>query len=199
VTTSARGILNGLCFLFFFNGWIIQPALAIPVNDLDPAREWRVEAIEISGNATFSDSELTSEMLTKARPWYLFWQDAPVFDPVTFREDLERLRRFYEARGYYQTHITHDLIVDPERSQVHVKIEISEGPPVIVAEVEVEIVGSSLFPPELPIKKGQVFTEESYRKGEDVLRQFFLDRSYAYVTTERRAEVNLDRDQAYVW
>jgi outer membrane protein assembly complex protein YaeT len=199
VTTSARGILNGLCFLFFFNGWIIQSALAIPVDDLEPGREWRVEAIEISGNTTFSDSELTSEMLTKARPWYLFWQDAPVLDPVTFREDLERLRRFYEARGYYQTQITHDLIVDPERSLVHVKIEISEGPPVIVADVEVEIVGSTVFPPELPIKKGQVFTEESYRKGEEVLRQFFLDRSYAHVATERRAEVNLDRDQVRVW
>lgn len=201
MTTCARGILKGGWFLFLLIGWLIftQPAVAIPVDDLDPGREWRVQAIEISGNTKFSDSELAGEMLTRARPWYLFWQEPPVFDPVTFREDLERLRRFYEARGYYETRLTHDLIVDQERSRVRAKIEIVEASPVIVSDVAVEISGSSLFPPELPIKKGQTFTEESYRKGEDMLRQFFLDRSYAHVTTERRAEVDLDQDQVRVW
>src|SRR4029077_3565622 len=38
----------------------------------------------------------------------------------------------------------------------------------------------------------------SYRKGEEVLRQFFLDRGYAYVTTERRAEVNIDANRVSI-
>jgi len=56
-----------------------------------------------------------------------------------------------------------------------------------------------LSPPELPIKDGEIFVEESYRKGEEVLRNFSWRRGYAHVTTARRAEVNLDQDKATVW
>src|SRR5919202_1316641 len=79
------------------------PASAILVDDLPPGKEWRTDGIEISGNKLYSAATLRGQMLTETRPWYLFWQSAPEFDPVTFREDLERLRRFYEARGYYGT------------------------------------------------------------------------------------------------
>jgi outer membrane protein insertion porin family len=194
---SARLILNGVCLA----SWLLfaQPASSVPVDDLEVGREWRVEGIEILGNTKFSDNQLLDELLTKVRPWYLFWQDESIFDAVTFREDLERLRRFYEARGYYETRVDHDLAVDPEGSRLRVKIDISEGAAIVVSDVDLDLSGSPLFPAELPIKKGQVFSEESYQKGEEALRQFYLDQGYAHVATERRAEVNLDRDQVTVW
>jgi len=200
VTTSSPGIRISFFFCFLLIIWIVfaGPGFAIEVDELDAGWEWRVRKIEISGNTKFSANELLREMLTQVRPSYLFWETDNIFDPVTFREDLERLRRFYEARGYYRARVSHDLTVDSENSRVEVKIEILEGPPVIVARVDVEIAGDYLSPPLLPIKQGDIFVEEVYRKGEEVLRQFFLDRGYAHVVTERHAEVNLDQDQARV-
>lgn len=182
-------------------GWVLcaRPVFGIQIEALDAARQWRVERIEVSGNAKFSEGELLGEMLTKVRPWYLFWEQANVFDPITFREDLERLRRFYEARGFYRARVTYDLAVDPETEGIQVKIEIVEGPPVIVTEVNVDVAGSSLLPPELPLKQGDIFVEETYRKGEETLRNFFLEHGYAHVTTTRRAEVHIDQDRANVW
>ena len=177
-----------------------RPVLGIQLEELDAARQWRVEKVEISGNTKFAESEILNELLTKVRPWYLFWEAENSFDPITFREDLERIRRFYEARGYYQTQVTYDLTADPQSGQVEVKIEVLEGPPVIVSEVHVDISDdSSLSPPQLPLKQGEIFVEESYRKGEETLRNFFLEHGYAHVTTERRAEVNLDQNQVIVW
>jgi len=177
-----------------------RPVLGIQLEELDAGRQWRVEKIEISGNTKFAESEILNELLTKVRPWYLFWEAENSFDPITFREDLERIRRFYEARGYYQTQVTYDLTADPQSGQVEVKIEVLEGPPVKVSEVHVDISdGSSLSPPQLPLKQGEIFVEESYRKGEETLRNFFLEHGYAHVTTERRAEVNLDQNQVIVW
>jgi outer membrane protein assembly complex protein YaeT len=200
VTTSSPGICSSLlfCFLLIIGIVFAIPSFAIQVDELDAGREWRLRKIEISGNTKFSSNELLGEMLTQVRPSYLFWQAENIFDPVTFREDLERLRRFYEARGYYRVRITHDLTVDAENSRVEVKIEILEGPPVIVARVDVEITGDSLPLPPPPIKQGDIFVEEVYRKGEEVLRQFFLDRGHAHVVTERQAEVNLDQNQVSV-
>lgn len=195
---------NSIAFLFltgFLTGWFLlaRPVLAIQVDDLDTTREWRVEKIEISGNTHFSDAEILNELLTKVQPWYLFWEAPNLFDPVTFREDLERIRRFYEARGYYQTEVNYDLQTDSEKGLLQVSIRVVEGPPVIVAQVNVEISAGSLSPPEPPLKEGEIFVEESYRRGEDTLRKFFLEHGYAHVTTSRRAEVNLDQDRVRVW
>ena len=63
-------------------------ASAVQVEALDPSREWRVDKIEISGNDHFSDSQLMAEMITQSRPWYRFWEERPLFDPVTFATDL---------------------------------------------------------------------------------------------------------------
>ena len=202
MTTPLALIFNRLFLCFFVAGGVLfaRPVFGIQVEELDAGRPWRVEKIEISGNTSFSGSEILRELLTKVRPWYLFWEAENVFDPITFREDLERIRRFYEARGYYQTHVTYDLTADPQSGQVEVKIEVFEGPPVIVSDVHVEVSdGSSLSPPQLPLKQGEIFVEESYRKGEETLRNFFLEHGYAHVTTERRAEVNLDQNQVIVW
>ncbi|HXV84156.1 MAG TPA: POTRA domain-containing protein, partial [Candidatus Binatia bacterium] len=179
----------------FVTGWVLyaRPTFGVQIEDLDAARQWRVESIEISGNTKFSEDELLGEMLTEVRPWYLFWEEENVFDPITFREDLERLRRFYEARGYYRARVTYDLAMDPQTEGIQVKIDVVEGPPVIVAEVNVDVAVSSLLPPELPLKQGDIFVEETYRKGEETLRSFFLEHGYAHVTTTRRAEVNIDQ------
>jgi len=173
-------------------------AQAVQVEDLDASRQWRIDKIEITGNQKFSGDDLSAEMLTKTRPWYLFWHEAPLFDPVTFKEDLERLHRFYEARGYYGTQVDHDLDVDRQRSRVTAKIEIQEGAPVIVSAVDLQIAGSAAKPAKLPIQSGDVFTETNYQNAEQVLRQFYANRGYAYVSTERHAEVNLDQDQVHI-
>jgi outer membrane protein assembly complex protein YaeT len=178
--------------------YLCETAWAVQVEDLDSSKEWRIEKIEITGNEKFSGDALAGEILTTTRPWYRFWQDPPVFDPVTFKEDLERLRRFYEARGYYGTEVSHDLVVDAEQSRVTAKIELREGAPVIVSAVDVEIAGSALKPEKLPIKSGDVFTEITYQNAEQTLRQFYANQGYAYVTTERHAEVNLERDQVHI-
>ena len=201
MTTSLARIFNRLFLSLFVAGGVLfaRPVLGIQLEELDAARQWRVEKIEISGNTKFSESEILRELLTKVRPWYLFWETEDVFDPITFREDLERIRRFYEAKGYYRARVTYDLTADSQSGRLEVKIEVFEGPPVIVSQVNVEISDSSLSAPELPIKQGDIFVEESYRKGEEVLRNFFLEHGYAHVTTARRAEVNLDQDKATIW
>jgi outer membrane protein assembly factor BamA len=69
---------------------------------------------------------------------------------------------------------------------------------VIVSAVDVQIAGSALKPAKLPIQSGDVFTETNYQNAEEVLRQSYANRGYAYVSTERHAEVNLDRRQVHI-
>ena len=192
--------------VFFLTGFLTCPqsVTAVLLDALDPTRQWRVEQIEFSGNELFSEDALSDVIVTRERLWYRFWDERPVFDPVTFRTDLERLRRFYEANGYYEAAIAYDLDVDQERGLVTVEIEVREGKPVVISEIDVVVAAQepSAQPPplpdELPVKRGEIFREEEYQESEQVLRASFLDGGYAHVETQRKAEVDLDQYSARI-
>ncbi len=171
---------------------------AIPLEALDDTRDWRVDRIKISGNKLFTEDALRAELLTKERPWFRIWGERPAFDPVTFENDLERLRRYYEARGFYEIGVAHDLAVDDENSLVSIDIRVNEGGPVIIASVDVAVIGDlpekdrPALPETLPVKTGAVFQESDYQQAEQLLRESFLSSGYAHVESTRQAEVNAD-------
>lgn len=193
--------------LLFLMTWISYGDLgwAIPLGALDISKEWRVGKITLTENQLHSEDELRIEMLTQERPWYRPWSERPVFDPVTFEKDLERLRRYYEARGYYDTEIDHDLTVNDAESLVDIDIHVKVGAAVIVAEINVEVIGDLLekdrpeLPQTLPLKTGEVFQEAHYQQSEQVLRQVFLRGGYAHTESTRKAEVDSDERRVRVW
>jgi outer membrane protein insertion porin family len=195
-------------FVFFvltFYALLVGSLIAAQLESLDPGRQWRVRELEFIGNQQFSESRLSSQIITQARPWFLFWQQRPDFDPVTFETDLERLRRFYESQGYYNCRITYDLSLDQTDGLVSARIQIDEDRPVIVSELTVEIAPGAQeknyprLPEKLPIQRGEVFVEEKYQNTEQLIRGLFRENGYAHIETERRAEVFADQYNARVW
>jgi outer membrane protein assembly factor BamA len=157
-------------------------ACAVLLDALDPARQWRVQRIEFFGNKLFASDELSAGIVTKERPWYRFWEDRPALDPVSFETDLERLRRFYESRGYYSTDVTYDLNLNTEDSLVAIRFDIRESEPVLVSAIDVEVrgEGQSQTPPplpeSLPLKRGDIFNEAEYQKPNNCCALFLPTR-----------------------
>jgi len=148
--------------------WWSTPLLALTVEELAPEREWQVEAIVISGNEAFSARELLATLRTKERPWYTPWKGRPVFDPVTFTADIERLQRFYEARGYYQSRVTYDLQVDNQDALVTAHISVAEHRPVTVTDVKVEVTDHQPDPADFPFPEQLPLPDvSSLRYGRD--------------------------------
>jgi outer membrane protein assembly complex protein YaeT len=193
-----------LCLFSAMTVWLLLTCrvMAIQLEQLDSAREWRVDKIEISGNQRFSDSQLLAEMVTQARPWYRFWEERPLFDTVTFATDLDRLRRFYQSEGYYKNLITHDLDPDDTRGLVNLHIYIEENSPVLVSQVLIEVEAESPehppLPEKFPVTPGEIFREQKYQDAELFLRNHLMDNGHAHTQTQRRAEVDLEQDQAVV-
>jgi outer membrane protein assembly complex protein YaeT len=182
-----------------------SPLLALPVEELDPNREWRTKDINISGNDQVGSSELQEALSTKTRAWYAPWRPRPTFDPAVFASDLERIVKFYQDKGYYETKVSHDLVVDDKEGLVTANIRVSEGEAIRVAQFSVNIVDApelktelDALLPKLPLREGQVFAVDAYQKTESQLKEFFYDKSRAAVTIQRKAEVILDRHVANV-
>src|SRR5438552_1886352 len=176
-------------------------AAPLTIDEID-AREWHVKAVEIAGNEAFWTSTLKAEVLTQPRAWYMPWKSRPVFDPTTFQADLERLRRYYESRGYFEARIVCELEAEAlgQGDLIPVRIWIEENEFVRVETVEAGVKGPEALPlpEELPIRRQEQFTEEKYQAGDKALKEFFLKRGYAHVDVSRTAKVDVEKHLADV-
>jgi outer membrane protein assembly complex protein YaeT len=198
--------LNIAFSAFVFLVFICSAARAIPVQDLDPAIEWRLKELRFTGNEHFSSGDLAEILSIKERPWYALWRSRPVFEPAAFSADLDQLIRFYQSKGYYEAAVSHDLIVDREENLVTANISITEGEPVRIAAISVKVLDApemqaelSALLPKLPLREEQVFDEQAYQQMEAKLKEYFYDRGRARVEIRRRAEVVLDQHRARVF
>ncbi|MGH8607068.1 MAG: outer membrane protein assembly factor BamA [Gammaproteobacteria bacterium] len=167
------------------------------LKDLDSSKQYRVKEVQIAGNEAFSARTLRIEILTKSRPFYLFWRKRPLFDSVVFQTDIQRLRRFYEERGYYGTRVGYNLEIDDE-VLITACIQVAEGQPIKVQTVTIARDEAPARIPDLPLQEGEVFTEEAYQQSEAALRAYYLDRGYAHVKTQRKAKIDPRERQAWV-
>ena len=154
-----------ICFLFALSFVGLPPAFALTLDDLDPAKEWRLAELRFSGNTNFTEAQLRGALTAKIRPWYNTpWRKHMLLDPVAFATDLERLTRFYQSHGYYDVSVSYELSPQTEQTEqigqteqtaqaetdqqrlaqdeiqtalVTALITVSEGEPVRVAQVDI--------------------------------------------------------------
>src|SRR6266446_8979600 len=177
-------------------------AFGLTIADLDPSQHYKLEEIDLSGERAFSRDAVVSVMTTKERPWYQVWKPLPDFDPQMFKDDLAHIERFYQAHGYYNTQVTYDLTLDKDEVTPHVKV--SEGKPVRVATIDVNVANSSPPPQELdrsfklPFKKGDVFDQAAYQTGAQDLTNLYTTHSYAHTKVQRHAVVEVGSLQGHI-
>jgi outer membrane protein insertion porin family len=177
-------------------------AFALTTADLDPSRHYKLEKIEISGAHAFPRDTLLSAMKTTERPWYQIWKPLTEFDPQRFNDDVARLKRFYEARGFYNARVTYDLTLKADR--VTPRITVTEGKPVRIASISVSNASGSAPPQaldrsfELPLKKGDIFDEEAYQQGAQALLALYTTHAYAHAKVQRHAVVEVEKLQARI-
>jgi len=188
--------------------WIIvlaaaSGAVAVPIELLDSEQPWVLRSLEVRGAAEFDHSAVTPVMTTRPRAWWAPWRAYPALDPLTLREDVERVQTLYRREGFYEATVVADATIAADERTVDVVITITEGPPVMVADVSVVLDGTHVpdfdaLVARLPVRRGERFREHDYDAGRRDLRRAYRGAGYARVVVQKRARVDLDRHEADV-
>jgi outer membrane translocation and assembly module TamA len=145
------------------------------------------------------------------RLWRWPWTEWPAFNQAVFDQDLERVTRFYRARGYYDARVVKVEVTPREAGQpgargecdpshencpVSLLIVVDEGEPTRVASVDVR--GLTGLSPELvarlraavPLAAGAVVDEEAYERGKRELVAELRKAGHAAAQAEGKVTVN---------
>ncbi len=139
------------------------------------------------------------------RLWTWPWTDWPLYDEGMFERDIDRVERWYRARGYYQARVKDvDFERDQSDREMRITITLSEGEAVLVerialgglqelsAELRAEARGAVL------LRVGERFDEAIYDASKQSIALALKNGSYAKVEVSGRVMIDPEKKRAVV-
>jgi outer membrane protein insertion porin family len=106
---------------------------------------YELQEINFQGNSNLSSSALKDIILSKETPWW-FWKflnsfsslgSEPVyFDSSNIRIDLQALKSFYNANGFFEAKFNYNYTVDTSSKEVTLNYIIHKGDPAKYGKIE---------------------------------------------------------------
>jgi outer membrane protein insertion porin family len=174
-----------------------------------------VRQLDFEGNRSITDEVLRAAIVTTASTWfarnppfrYLGLGEKRYLNEEEFRRDVIRLHVLYRRSGFPNAVV--DTVVRREPESVFIRFRITEGAPMVTAEIRVT--GIDSLPPwlqriatlDLPLQEGDPFNRYLMQQSADSIERRLRDRGYpsANVFTGFEAErerlvarVNLEVD-----
>ena len=143
-----------------------------------------VKNINFIGNKNFSESELKSKISTKEDAWYKIF-GSNKFIPERLDYDKEKLREFYNQRGYLDFTVKvarGDLL--PNFSGFNINFIISEGQRFSIDKIKINtslIDDNKNLLKELYIQKGDIFDSRALDESTKFLIKHFESSGFSFV------------------
>ncbi|MGB0453446.1 MAG: outer membrane protein assembly factor BamA [Bacteriovoracaceae bacterium] len=164
--------------------------IVFKINEFDKVR---VKKITFLGNKAFQDKELKDIMETREEGLFSFMSNSGNFKEFNFQTDIERIKYFYNTKGYLQANVgSPEVTVSEDKKWVFITIKVTEGPQFTVNKISYQ--GELLFTePELVektrLKENETYSEAVLRKDIQVLTELYQDKGYAFANVLRTLKI----------
>jgi outer membrane protein assembly factor BamA len=147
-----------------------------------------VQQLRFRGNHSISAELLAAAISTSGSSWFatfplLSWTglgERRRFSEREFRRDVERLRLFYRIHGFLEVKV--DTVVRRTTDKVYITFRITEGEPVLVAQLIAQIPDSIPDRPklvrDLPLKVGRPFDRLALIASADTIQTRLRDQGF---------------------
>ncbi|TDO96393.1 outer membrane protein assembly factor BamA [Marinomonas balearica] len=148
-------------------------AVAIKIEEGDTAK---IVHVNIVGNNSFSDEELTKNFLSVETGFFNPFSSADEYSKPKLQGDLDTLKSFYLDRGYLDyTLESSQVSISPDKRDVYIVINLNEGQPYNIGQLSLS--GA------LPIDEDRVWKHIDHNTG-DVFSRTQITRIIENISTE---------------
>src|SRR5690606_4783269 len=150
----------------------------------------KIRQINIVGNETFDDDEITENFELMTPRWNNWWKPGTSYSREMLTGDLEKLRSFYQDRGYanFQIESAQVQIAD-DKSDMFITISIDEGDVYRIADARAT--GTAAVPSDqlqlfvnLFIAKGQIYSQQRISAVQKYIEDYLGREGYAFAEVD---------------
>ncbi|MGF1465663.1 MAG: autotransporter assembly complex family protein [Sandaracinaceae bacterium] len=147
------------------------------------------------------------------------WESWPLFDERVYERDVDRIERWYRARGYYNARA--EAEVEPDAAlraaapgeacgdqqgncEVHVTFRVEEGEPVLIQRMSLrglddlpDAIRRSLRDT-LPFARGENFDETLFENAKTDMVRVLAEAGYARARVQAEVKVSASRREAFI-
>ncbi len=166
----------------------------------------RVVDLDIQGTDQLSAGDIKERIVTTDTPWWEpfnpFDEGPSYLDVNAWQADLRRIKRFYQAEGYYQAEVVSNEVVPRGEGKVAVRATVQEGQPTTLATINVSGLEGltaeqrSRALQDLPLERGAIFREDDWGVSKELLRERLREMGYAEAEVGGEVRVDVDTRQA---
>jgi outer membrane protein assembly factor BamA len=171
-----------------------------------------VDSLDVVGASSVDTDQLEEGLATHETPTFLFMQgvayDYEVLDETLLERDLERVERFYRARGYYEAKVRAARVIWTATDAVRIEIAVNEGLPVRIGNagkaLAVQLVGLETIDDPSTVaaiiaaspRPGEVLDEDEYEQAKREIASLLGDNGFAFAKVKGEAQIDLSRHEA---
>jgi outer membrane protein insertion porin family len=166
-------------------------ALDIAVVEGPPAK---IHEVVIVGNRQFSDKELLKLFNQGPVPWWAVFSDNDQYSKQVLAGDLERLRNFYQDRGYLDFNIDSTQVsITPDKERIHVTVNITEGETYTVSQIRLSgkfPVAESELRSLLTLRSGDPFSRRAVTESQKRIADRLANDGFAFANVNPVPDVD---------
>lgn len=156
-------------------------------------RKVRIKDIRIEGNNSFSQGRILKLLKTK-RAWFF---NAGVLKDEVLKEDMERIKSFYQREGFTDVALTYEVNPDAKKSYLlYITIKVVEGKKYLVGSVMLsgnkDIAEKEILSRLSDCVPGKVFSSEAMKRDVTSIQGLYFDRGYISAQVQDSSLVNTD-------
>lgn len=162
--------------------------------NVDEGKEARIKHINIVGNDAFDEDELLDLFEIQTTGWLSWISGDDKYASEKLTGDLERLESFYRNRGYLEFNIdSAPVSISPDREQVYITINITEGDVYTVDEVNLAgdpVLTEAEIRRYIAVRSGQTFSQLVMTTSSDYITQRLGNEGYTFAEARGIPEAN---------
>ncbi len=155
----------------------------------------RISKVKIKGAKVVTKTQIEQVIGTEF-PSIRFWVKKPPFDEEVLKDDMVRIQRLYANNGYYDTKATYETKYNKDETRVEITINIEEGEPVILTDIDLRFEGDlsddikEQIRKAIPLEVDKTFSPNGYQQTKGVISEILANNGFPKSEIEGEALVN---------
>lgn len=162
--------------------------------DIREGQVAKIRDIRIIGNEDFETEDLLDLFLLQTPTIFTFFDDSDQYSKQKLAADIERLRSFYLDQGYLRFAINSTQVsISPDRKDVFITINLTEGEPYMVTEVNLAgelVVADDELTPLVQTRPGAIFSRRETTATSEALSRRLGDEGFAFANVNTVPEID---------
>ncbi len=154
----------------------------------------RIREVALVGNKKFATDDLLDLFTLGPAPWWAIFSSRDQYSKQKLAGDLERLRNFYQDRGYLEFNIESTQVqITPDKEDIYITVNVSEGEQYKVTDYK--LAGKYSVPDDelralITLVPGAVFSRKQITESTKAISDRLANDGYAFANVNAVPEVD---------